>query len=157
MHDTRSFFAAHRLRCTQQRLLVYETLKASNQHPTADELLQAIRNVHPGLSLATVYNTLEALVRAGLCRRLPSLSPSGPCRFDAETHEHAHVILSDGRVADVPDDLSARLIEALPQETLARLEAQMGVSITNVSVQIYAKPSPKLEMHPTSAEGFESA
>jgi Fe2+ or Zn2+ uptake regulation protein len=115
---------------------------ASKTHPTAEELFQNIRVSSPGLSLATVYNTLDALARCGLCRRIPSPSPSGPCRFDAETHDHAHLLYDDGRVADVPDDLSDRLLAALPDDVLVRIESEFGVSVTNISVQIHASPAP---------------
>lgn len=141
MDEHRNLFASNHLRCTRQRALIYHALKASKTHPTAEELFHHIREASPDLSLATVYNTLDALVRCGLCRRIPSPSPSGPCRFDAETHDHAHVLFDDGRVTDVPDDLSDRLLASLPDDVLASVEDALGVRIMNIAVQIHAKPS----------------
>ena len=139
MDEHRSLFASNQLRCTRQRTLVYEALMAHNTHPTAEELFHRIRETNPGLSLATVYNTLDALARCGLCRRIPSPSPSGPCRFDAHTHDHAHVLFDNGRVADVPENLSDRLLAALPDDVLASVEDALGVRITNIAVQIHAR------------------
>ena len=41
------------------------------------------------LSLATIYNTLEAFCQAGLAQRLPT--PNGCCRYDATLENHLHV------------------------------------------------------------------
>ena len=141
MDQHRSLFASNQLRCTRQRTLVYEALKTHNTHPTAEELFHRIRETSPGLSLATVYNTLDALSRCGLCRRIPSPSPSGPCRFDAHTDDHAHVLFDDGRVADVPEDLSDCLLASLPDDVLASVEDALGIRITSIAVQIHARPA----------------
>ena len=75
--DLRELFRAHGLRCTRQRERIYEALASSTSHPTAEELHLAVRDADGGLSLATVYNTLEAFTERGLCRRVPSASTSG--------------------------------------------------------------------------------
>jgi len=134
----RSFFRDAGLRCTRQRELVYSALAATRAHPTADELHGAVRAEDPGISLATVYNTLEAFTAAGLCRRLPSANGAGPCRYDADTSPHAHVALADGRVVDVPESLGDALLQNVPPELLARVEAELGVRISDVSVTLHA-------------------
>ncbi|MEM1186391.1 MAG: Fur family transcriptional regulator [Planctomycetota bacterium] len=137
----RDFFRAAGLRCTRQRELVYQALAATKSHPTADELYLAVRVDEPGLSLATVYNTLEAFTAAGLCRRLPSPSGTGPARYDADTSQHAHVALPDGRVVDVPAALGSELLSNLPADLMARVEAELGVAISDVSVTLHAEPA----------------
>ena len=134
----RAFFRDAGLRCTRQRELVYSALAATKSHPTADELFLAVRAEEPGLSLATVYNTLEAFTAAGLCRRLPSSNGTGPCRYDADTTRHAHVALADGRVLDVPASLGEALLERLPADLIAEVEARLGVKIGDVSVMLHA-------------------
>lgn len=135
----RDLFRESGLRCTRQRELVYGALAATKAHPTADELFLAVRADEPGLSLATVYNTLEALTAAGLCRRLPSANGAGPCRFDADTSRHAHVALPDGRFVDVPDTLGSALLEGVPAEMIATIERELGVSIDDVSLTLHAR------------------
>ena len=109
MISTRELFAQHQLRCTQQRMAVYETLRASDAHPTAEELFRLVKPKTDKLSLATVYNTLDALCEAGLVRRMPTTN--GCCRYDADTSEHLHIRFRDtSQIRDVPQHLSERLL-----------------------------------------------
>jgi len=73
---------------TIQRLAVLDWLSKTRQHPTADQVLEAVRRKYPSISRATVYNTLDALTKAGMILRLnvdPSVS-----RYDADLSSHAH-------------------------------------------------------------------
>lgn len=137
--QVRELFRRHGLRWTRQRELLYAELASCVlDHPTAEELLNAARSKDPGLSLATVYNSLEAFSESGLCRRLSSVEASGPCRFDVHTHDHAHVLTPDGRVMDLPRELSQRLMEAIPRDILDEVERTMGMHVDRVSMQFIA-------------------
>ena len=111
-------------------------MAATKLHPTAEELYLTLRDSEPGMSLATVYNTLEALTAAGLARRLPC--PRGACRYDADVRDHVHLTLLDGRMADVPDDLSARMLDGVPGGAIADLERRLGVRVAGISIQVIA-------------------
>ena len=63
------------LRCTPQRLSVYDHLARAEEHPTAEDIYQAVRAEMPRISLATVYKALEALVEVGVAARLPADLP----------------------------------------------------------------------------------
>lgn len=141
MHSTRELFAEHGLRCTRQRDELYRALAASKAHPTAEELYEQVHASSPSLSLATVYNTLDAFCRVGLCVRLPSVNGTGPCRFDAETERRVHVAFEDGRVVDAPMDISDRLLDSISHHDLRDLERRLGVTINQVQLQIVAKSS----------------
>ena len=65
-----------------------EHLEGTKRHPTADEVLQAVQRKFPSISRATVYNTLDALTKAGIVRRL-SVDPA-VARYDADLGAHAH-------------------------------------------------------------------
>jgi Fe2+ or Zn2+ uptake regulation protein len=87
-------------RVTRQRRALYATLAARRDHPTAEALYRDLRRRLPDLSLATVYRTLEVLVRAGLAIRLAHAS--GVARYDARTDAHDHRrCLACGRVEDL--------------------------------------------------------
>jgi Fur family peroxide stress response transcriptional regulator len=142
----RELFRQRSVRHTRQREVVYAALATTKAHPTADELYHSVCRSHcigaaiaaeSELSLATVYNTLEALCEAGLAHRLPSIS--GPCRFDADTSSHAHLLAADGQVVDIPEDLSQQLLGAIPQSALDELAQRMGISIDRVTLQVVAK------------------
>lgn len=142
MSETTDIFTSHGLRRTRQRELVYEALAATDAHPTADELYESLRSQDADLSLATVYNALEAFTGAGICSRIPSPASSGPCRYDARVEDHAHLILPDGRVIDVPADLGDQLLERLSDRgVIGEVERRMGVRIAGFSVRLLAEQS----------------
>ena len=134
MEAIHSLFSCHSLRCTRQRTRVYTTLKKCTCHPTAEQLHQFVNDDSPGTSLATVYNTLEALCDAGLCRRIAT--HGGGTRYDADVTDHVHLVASDGSVMDLPNELGQELLDGVPREVLARLEEQLGVTITHLDVQL---------------------
>jgi|DewCreStandDraft_5_1066085.scaffolds.fasta_scaffold00185_54 Fur family peroxide stress response transcriptional regulator len=89
------------LKRTPQRLALARLLAADRTHPTALELVERVRAQHPTISIATVYNTLQALKRLG---QVIELRPDdGPCRYDGRTVKpHAHAICTVcGRIMDV--------------------------------------------------------
>ncbi|MEM1166209.1 MAG: transcriptional repressor [Planctomycetota bacterium] len=135
--EIRSLFAERGLRCTKQRIEIYQALAGTDTHPTAEQLHQLMQDsCCPCISLATVYNTLEALCRADLCRRIPV--PGSGTRYDAATDDHLHLITDDGAVVDVPSSLSRQLLDHIPQELVTELESALGVRIDRVDVQLIA-------------------
>lgn len=99
-------------RFTEQRAAVYRYLVGTDSHPTADEVLVAVRHELPTISLATVYKSLETLVGCGLAVKLTYADASS--RYDGRTDPHHHArCLACGRVADLPGQLPKREIEAL--------------------------------------------
>ena len=58
------------LRLTSQREHVFHVLRAQTDHPTADEVYLRTKAEMPEISMATVYNTLDALVRCGLVKQV---------------------------------------------------------------------------------------
>lgn len=78
------------MRVTSQRLLIHRTLQAGARHMTAEQVLAAVSRKLPGVSLPTVYATLELLEGLGLARRLPT--GSGAVLFDPRVDPHAHTV-----------------------------------------------------------------
>ena len=73
---------------TIQRLAVLQSLENTRQHPTADQVLAAVRKTFPSVSRATVYNTLEVLTKAGVIQQI-TIDPA-VARYDADIGPHAH-------------------------------------------------------------------
>ena len=95
-----------------QRVAVGRYVLATGDHPTAEQVLARVRAKFPMISRATVYNTLNLFVRAGLLREY-SLG-RGPAVFDAHTADHHHFIDDDtGAVSDVAWD-AVRLSSVRP-------------------------------------------
>jgi Fur family peroxide stress response transcriptional regulator len=76
------------LRNTPQREVVYSVLVGKRDHPTADEVFARVKADMPTISLATVYNCLEALVQCNLVRQVNF--ERGPTRYCPNLHPHAH-------------------------------------------------------------------
>ncbi len=75
-------------RFTPQREHVYGVLLRKRDHPTAEEVFIRAKQSMPDISLATVYNCLDALVRCGLVRQLTL--ERGAARFCPNMNEHFH-------------------------------------------------------------------
>lgn len=142
MTTTRELFASHSLRCTQQRMAVYEALRDCQGHPTAEELYRLVKPSTNRLSLATVYNSLEVLCKAGLVRKMPM--SNGCCRYDANIAPHLHIRFPEtAEIEDVPEHLSRRLLDGLPLEVMREIGTAMGVKVDGMSIQLLATRNSK--------------
>ena len=92
------------LAVTVQRRAVFTELARRRDHPTADQVYDAVRDRLPGLSRTTVYRVLEALVENGLARKVHHAA--GVVRFDPMTGRHHHLACDAcGRLVDLDDAL----------------------------------------------------
>ena len=99
-------------RSTRQREAVYGYLRGVHHHPTAENVYLAVKRRLPRVSLATVYNALELLVRSGLAGKLTY--GDAAARYDCRTDVHSHArCLSCGRVDDVEATPSPRWLRGL--------------------------------------------
>ena len=103
--------AATGFRFTQQRQRVYDVLQEKRDHPTAEEVFLRAKQAMPDISMATVYNCLDALVQAGVARHVQVERGAG--RYCPNMHEHWHFHCKDcGGVFDM--DLPANAAAAFP-------------------------------------------
>ncbi len=75
-------------RFTPQRDQVYSVLLQKRDHPTAEEVFIRTKHKMPDISMATVYNCLDALVSCGLVRQVTL--ERGAARFCPNMREHCH-------------------------------------------------------------------
>jgi Fe2+ or Zn2+ uptake regulation protein len=91
------------LKLTPQRMVIVQLFAADDSHPTAQDMFERLRPSFPSMSFATVYNTLDALARAGLAGivRLPG-KRGDAARFDPNTEPHHHAVCDGcGAVVDI--------------------------------------------------------
>jgi Fur family ferric uptake transcriptional regulator len=132
MHTQNSFtgaLRAHGLRLTPQRTLIMQVLHEADEHLDADGLWQSARRLDPGINLATVYRTLNALSQAGLIQQ--SFLGERQKRsyyelVDKPTHYH-FACLGCGKVLELHSEPMA--------QAQAKLERRYGVHITNAHVK----------------------
>ncbi|MBQ3068747.1 MAG: transcriptional repressor [Clostridia bacterium] len=99
------------IRPTPQRLAVYDYLLTHRTHPTADAIFEALSPQYPSFSRTTIYNSVKALMDAGLVR-VVTIDPSEQ-HFDGDPLDHGHCRCEQcGRLFDfeMPDGLLAPLI-----------------------------------------------
>jgi Fur family peroxide stress response transcriptional regulator len=98
--DLTAAFRAQGLKITPQRQLLFRLLDGNDQHPSAEALFHQAADEMPGISLRTVYQTLNDLADMGELRQVSV--GCGPSRFDPNTSDHHHVICDRcGTVRDV--------------------------------------------------------
>ncbi len=91
---------ARGLSLTHQRRSLLEDLIRREDHPTADQLFDNLKEQLKGLSRTTVYRILETFVQAGLVVKISS--PQAKARFDANTCRHHHFCcVQCGEVTDL--------------------------------------------------------
>lgn len=101
MNATVDLLRRHGIQPSAQRVAIAEFVLATDAHPSADQVLVAVRERMPMVSRATVYNTLHVLVAGGLLRELELAE--GRVAYDPKIEPHHHFIdESTGAIRDVP-------------------------------------------------------
>ena len=88
--DLTTAFRAQGLKVTPQRQLLFRLLHGNMTHPTAEALFATASEQMPGISLRTVYQTLNDLAAMGELRILQF--SGGSTRFDPNVDEHHHAL-----------------------------------------------------------------
>ncbi|MBM3879128.1 MAG: transcriptional repressor [Verrucomicrobia bacterium] len=76
------------LRFTAQRRHVYGVLLEKKDHPSAEEVFMRAKDDMPDISMATVYNCLDTLVKCGLVKQVNH--DRGATRYCSNMREHHH-------------------------------------------------------------------
>lgn len=88
---------------TPQRMVVVGFVLRVRSHPTAEQVLEAVRIKCPTISRATVYNTLNLLTEKKLIKA--QVLKEGTVVFDSNIKQHHHCIDEEtGHIFDVPWD-----------------------------------------------------
>ena len=115
-------------KATPQRIAICNFALSRREHPSAQRLYRQVKKVHPTVSLATVYKTLQVLKQLHLVQELTF--PEGESRFDSYMEPHLNVFcVKCGEVVDISDN-SAR-------EIVARAAAKTRYTVTEQRFDIY--------------------
>ena len=108
--EIRNKLIEKKLKVTPQRIAILEAIIKLNNHPTAENIIDYIRNNHPNIATATVYKVLDALVANELIRKVKT--ERDVMRYDAVIESHHHLYFSDSdRIEDFVDTELTELIE----------------------------------------------
>jgi Fe2+ or Zn2+ uptake regulation protein len=97
------------MRVTPQRVVLHRALRELDRHVTADELLDAVADRLPSISLPTIYATLELFEQLGMVRRVQR---AGTTLFDPRTDVHHHLVCTRcGAIEDLDAELETAALE----------------------------------------------
>ena len=89
-------------KATPQRIAICRIALNSRAHPSAQQVYDEVKKIHPTVSLATVYKTLEVLRDLELVQEINL--PEGQARFDSYMNPHINMIcLKCGNITDLGD------------------------------------------------------
>ncbi len=95
---------------TKQRQAVLRVIRESDEHPTANEVFEDARRLLPGISFATVYNSLRYLKNEGLIGEVRFGTDA--TRYDRKLTRHDHALCNDcGKLVDLELSIPVGLIE----------------------------------------------
>ena len=105
---------------TKQRQCVLQVIHESEKHLTANEVFEEARGLLPGISFATVYNSLRYLKTEGLIGEIQL--GLGAHRYDRNLTRHDHAVCNDcGSIVDLKLALPGRVLETASE--LSNFEA----------------------------------
>src|SRR5882762_2608887 len=126
------FLESKNLRLTLQRRAIVETVFDTEEHFTADQLLEWSRQREKTVSRATVYRTLPLLTESGLVREMDF---GKDYKFYdpnyADHPNHSHIICQDcDRIVEFESDKIARIEDEISQK--------LGFAVKTQRLQITA-------------------
>lgn len=77
------------IKVTPQRLEIFRTVIAADDHPSAEDVYELVRKNLPAVSLDTVYRTLATFEICGIISRVSFCEDK--TRFDPNTKPHHHL------------------------------------------------------------------
>ena len=102
---------------------ILEMINSSTEHMTAEQVFLTLKQTHPSVVLATVYNNLNSLYQQGKIRKI---SVEGqPDRYDKNTRHDHLVCRRCGKLSDI-----------YLSDFTAELEQQAGFAIEGYDLKI---------------------
>ena len=100
------------IKASHQRLKILDYLANNPVHPTADKVLEALKDEMPTLSKSTVYKTLNTFVEKGVLRELTI--EVNEIRYEYNLQDHGHFKCNEcGKVFDFSYSFDVDNIEEL--------------------------------------------
>ncbi len=129
------------LRVTPQRLAILDAVYRLDNHPTAENIIESIRETHISIATGTVYKVLETLVKNRLIRKVKT--ENDVMRYDGFTDQHHHLYCSESdRIEDYADEGLDRVLSEY-----FHVNRIPGFNIEEIRLQINGKFTKKTRYH----------
>ena len=122
--------AEAKLKVTPQRVEILEAIYTLNNHPTAENIIEHIRQKHPNIATGTVYKTLDTLVEKELIKRVKT--DRDVMRYDGKIEKHHHLYCSE---CDLIEDYHDEELDRKLEEHFAKKKFK-GFKIDDIVLQI---------------------
>ena len=121
------------LRLTRQRQAVWDEVKSSKDHLDAEDIYEKIKNKGVHISRATVYRTIDVLVKNNLLSKMNMGDGRNRYELKDEEHHHDHMIcIETGKIIEFFDNDLEML-----QEKIAK---KHGYKVIRHIHQLFVKP-----------------
>ena len=120
------------LRFTEQRKSIWDEITSSDDHREAEDIFLSLRKKNINVSRATVYRTIDVLVKNNLVRKLDIGDAPSKYENKIDSHHHDHMICLE--TGDIIEFYNEEL-ETLKTE-IAR---EMGYDLIEHRLELYGK------------------
>lgn len=128
-----AIFKGEGLRLTQQRIAVWDEIRHSKEHLDAEDIYENIKNKDVHISRATVYRTIDVLVKNNLLRKMNMGDGRNRYEIKDEDDHHDHMIcVETGKIIEFYDNDLEKL-----QEEIAK---KHGYKVIRHVHQLFVKP-----------------
>ena len=121
------------LRFTEQRKFIWDEITSSNDHREAEDIFLSLRKKNINVSRATVYRTIDVLVKNNLVRKLDIGDAPSKYENKIDSHHHDHMIcLETGDIIEFYNEELENL-----QDEIAK---KHGYKVIRHVHQLFVKP-----------------
>ena len=121
------------LRFTEQRKFIWDEITSSNDHREAEDIFLSLREKNINVSRATVYRTIDVLVKNNLVRKLDIGDAPSKYENKIDSHHHDHMIcLETGDIIEFYNEELENL-----QDEIAK---KYGYKVVRHVHQLFVKP-----------------
>ena len=131
--NIRELLVVNGLKVTPQRIAVLEAIVKLKNHPTADYIIEFVRNSHPNIASGTVYKILETLVDKKVIRKVKT--DKDIMRYDSITENHHHLYCAE---SDKIEDYFDEKLDHILGNYFAKKKIP-GFQIDDIKLQIIGK------------------
>ena len=121
------------LRFTEQRKSIWDEITSSDDHREAEDIFLSLRKKNINVSRATVYRTIDVLVKNNLVRKLDIGDAPSKYENKIDSHHHDHMIcLETGDIIEFYNEELENL-----QDKIAK---KHGYKVVRHVHQLFVKP-----------------
>ncbi|NLO01937.1 MAG: transcriptional repressor [Bacteroidales bacterium] len=133
IEEIRNKLAEKGLKVTPQRLTILDAIYKLGNHPTAENIIEYIRQDNPNIASGTVYKVLDTLIDHKLVKKV--YTDKDIMRYDGIVDNHHHLYCTD---QDIIEDYVDKDLDILLREYFKNHKIK-GFQINEFALEIKGK------------------